>query len=425
MTELFRLYEGVIPHGVDLVGYWHERARGLIAAGRIKRAGLLATQGIRGGSNRRILDRIKETGDIFMAWSDRPWMLDGAAVHVSMIGFDDGSEQSRTLDGLPTTMINSDLTSGLDLTAVPRLSENLLLAFQGPVVVGPFDIDSETAERLLGEPNPDGRSNADVIHPAANAADLTGQSRGWHIIDFGQMSEEEAALYQHPFEHVRIHVKPARDQNRDRQRREYWWRHGRAGTDLRRAMEGKTRQIATPRVSKHRIFVWLPPDTIVTDAVVAIARDDDYFFGVLHSRPHELWARARGTQLREVESGFRYTPTTTFDPFPFPWGPGSEPIEDVRVQAIGHAARELVRLRDGWLNPRGMVASDEGKRSLTSLYNERPSWLELVHRRLDEAVFAAYGWGRHPTDGEMLERLLALNLEREPAVRPRPTQNPR
>src|SRR5205807_4907288 len=101
--------------------------------------------------------------------------------------------------------------------------------------------------------------------------------------------------------------------------------HGESGVELRSARIGKRRLIATPEVSKHRIFVWLDASTVVNQTVIAIARDDDYFFGVLHSRAHEVWARGTGTQLREVESGFRYTPTSTFLTFPFPWAPGNEP----------------------------------------------------------------------------------------------------
>jgi hypothetical protein len=47
-----------------------------------------------------------------------------------------------------------------------------------------------------------------------------------------------------------------------------------------------------------------------------------------------------------------------------------------------------------------------------NLYNARPTWLELAHKKLDEAVFAAYGWASDLSDEEILERLLALNLER-------------
>ena len=154
---------------------------------------------------------------------------------------------------------------------------------------------------------------------------------------------------------------------------------------------------------------------LADSATIAIARDDDYFFGVLHSKVHEPWARGKGTQLREAQSGFRYTPTTTFETFPFPWPPGQEPKNAPRVEAIAQAARELVEKRDRWLNPEGATEKELKKRTLTNLYNQRPTWLELAHRKLDEAVLDAYGWPHDLDDEEILERLLALNLERAAA----------
>ena len=121
-----------------------------------------------------------------------------------------------------------------------------------------------------------------------------------------------------------------------------------------------------------------------------------------------------GTQLRDAESGSRYTPSTTFETYPFPWPPGTEPTEDAdpRVKAIADATRELVRLRDTWLNEPGLSEADLKKRTLTNLYNQRPDWLSVAHRTLDAAVFAAYGWPDTLSDDEILARLLALNLER-------------
>jgi type II restriction/modification system DNA methylase subunit YeeA len=279
VDDLFTLYRERVSREADLVCYWFERAREQIESGGLTRAGLLATQGIRGGANRRTLQRIKQTGDIFFAESDRPWFLEGATVHVSMVGFDNGAEMEKILDKVPVDQINVDLTGSLDLTEAKRLPENKGMAFQGPVVVGPFDIPPKIAESMLQSPNPHGRPNSEVILPVVNAADLTGRRRGWWIIDFGLRTLEEASLYEAPFEYVKENVKPLRDTNRDRQRRENWWRHGRAGTQLRAALADKSRQVATPRVAKHRLFVWLPSQTVVTDAVVAFARDDDYTFG--------------------------------------------------------------------------------------------------------------------------------------------------
>jgi hypothetical protein len=100
----------------------------------------LATQGIRGGANRETLNRIKQTGEIFFGVSDREWVLDGANVHISMIGFDDGSEKARVLDGKPVKVINANLTATADVTKARRLAANLNVAFMGDTKGGPFDI---------------------------------------------------------------------------------------------------------------------------------------------------------------------------------------------------------------------------------------------------------------------------------------------
>jgi len=130
------------------------------------------------------MDRIKATGDIFMGWSDRKWYLDGAAVQVSMIGFDRGEQLMRTLNGMATEKINANLTQGINLNQAHRLATNRRIAFQGPVVVGPFDIDPAAAIAMMRAGNPHGRPNSDVIFPVVNAADLTGTSRGWYMYEF-------------------------------------------------------------------------------------------------------------------------------------------------------------------------------------------------------------------------------------------------
>ncbi len=98
-----------------------------------------------------------------------------------------------------------------------------------------------------------------------------------------------------------------------------------------------------------------------------------------------------------------------------------EPQDDRRVQAIAAAAKNLVELRDRWLNPPDTPESELRKRTLTNLYNQRPQWLDDAHRTLDHAVFAAYGWPPDLTAQQILERLLALNHERA-AAQPSPTE---
>ncbi len=410
VEALFKVFGDRLPGMSDLSSYWHEKARAAIEAGRTKRAGLLATQSIRGGANRRVLERVIRSGGIFFARADEPWILSGANVHISFVGQDDGTERDRELDGQRVAVINADLTTGIDLTKARRLAENRAVAFIADVKAGPFDIIPEVAQQLLAAPNPDGRSNRDVVRPWVNGQDITGRTRGMWIIDFGlDMSIDEAALYEAPFEYVRTHVRPVRENVRRARYRDRWWLHAEAIPGMRRALPHLTRYIATPETAKHRLFVWLGTQILADHALVVFMRDDDYTFGVLQSRVHELWARGTGTQLREVESGFRYTPTTTFETFPFP-----HPTDEQR-ERVGEAARRLVELRDGWLNPPNLDPADLEKRTLTNLYNQRPTWLDHAHAALDAAVFATYGWPADLPDPEILERLLALNLEREPA----------
>ncbi len=434
-----------VPASADLVCYWHEKAREEIEHGRAKRAGLLATNSIRGGANRRVLERIKQTGDIFMAWSDEEWVVEDAAVRVSIVAQDDGSETTRTLDGEPVGVIYSDLTSGIDLTIARRLRENVSVAFQGPVKVGPFDIPRETARQLVQQPNPNGRSSIEVVRPLVNGTDIVRRSRDMWIIEFpDHLSEAEAAQFEAPFEYVREHVRPIRAKNKDSQRRTYWWRLGRSGADLRTAVNGLFRFLMTPRVSKHRVFVWVHPRTLADSATIAIARDVDYTFGVLHSRAHELWALRTGTWLGKGNDP-RYTPTTTLETFPFPWpldtpDDALTPEQRAHRDTIAAAAYDLNEIRERWLNPPDLVREEPDvvpslpprlipvdeeaanilkQRTLTKLYNDRPQWLDNLHRDLDAAVFAAYGWPADISDEDILRNLLDLNLQRAAVQQPR------
>ena len=408
---LRKLYGDRIPGQSDLVCYWFEKARAMIESGQVKRAGLLATNSIRGGANRKVLERIKQTGDIFWAQSDREWILDGAAVNVSMVGFDNGTIDTFELDGKIVNTINPDLTALSDLTTAKNLLENVALAFIGTQKGGPFDISFDIAKKMLSESgNPNNRPNSDVIKPWVNGEDITGVSKGMWVIDFGSfMAIEEASQYAVPFEYVKSNVYPVRKDLRRENHKKYWWIHAESRPGMRKVLQGLKRYICTPRVSKHRVFVWLDASVIPDSATVAIAREDDYFLGVLHSKIHEIWALKQGTSLEDRP---RYTPTTTFETFPFPWAPGREPLDDPRVTAIAESAKELVTMRERWLGAEGLSADERKKRTLTNLYNARPTWLDLAHKKLDSAVLKAYGWPEGLSDEEILERLLQLNLER-------------
>ena len=433
---LRRTYRGLVASSADLICYWFHKAGTLVDQGKLARAGLVATNSIRGGNNRPVLDRIVADSAIFDAWPDEPWVIDGAAVRVSLVCFAPKSADLPVfLDGKEAVQIYADLTEGgIDLTRVTRLDRNRAVAFLGVYKNGPFDISGDLARKWLQLPaNPNGRPNADVLKPRVNGMDLTRRLAGNWIIDFGtDTGEADAAPYEAPFAHIVEHVKPVRLERRRERHRRYWWRHGETRPGMWHALDGLPRLIATPTVSKHRLFVWLDARVCPDHQLIAIARDDDTAFGILHSRFHEAWSLRLGTSLEDRP---RYTPTTTFETFPFPAGlspdiPAADYADDPHAIAIAEAARRLVELRDRWLNPpewvewldepvpgypKRPVARNEAaakelkKRTLTNLYNARPQWLDNAHATLDAAVAAAYGWDPGISENDALAELLALN----------------
>lgn len=468
VESLRAAYVGVVSGGADLVCYWFEKARGLVEEGRLQRAGLVSTNSIRGGANREVLERIVSSTKIFEAWSDEPWVNKGAAVRVSLVGFGHSGQATR-LDGKLVYAVSADLqpldtSGGLDdLTQAKRLSGNESCCFQGAKFVGAFDVPADLAHAWLKLPaNPGEAANHRVVRQWINGMDVTRRRVTRWIIDFGtDISEEDACLYEAPFEHIAKSVKAERILNREGPAAQRWWIHQRPRPEMRHASKNLTRFIVTPEVSKHRVFVFAHRALLPSGSVYLIPRADDTTFGILHSRMHELWSLRMCTWLGKGNDP-RYTPTTCFETFPFPYGltpadtadqhtealaTGEQIPADLdaavrpHAEAIAIAAARLVNLRDAWLNPpewtervpevvpAGMAVSPYpdrivakpgferqlADRTLTKLYNEPKAWLVHAHRVLDDRVAAAYGWTDYTpemSEDEILRRLLALNAKR-------------
>jgi type II restriction/modification system DNA methylase subunit YeeA len=204
---------------------------------------------------------------------------------------------------------------------------------------------------------------------------------------------------------------------------------------MRQRLRGLSRFIATPEVSKYRLFAFFAPIYLTSGSVYAIARDDYTTFGILQSRFHEAWSLRLGTTLEDRP---RYTPTTTFETFPFPEGltpdiPAKDYANDPHATVIAKLAKWLDELRNNWVNPPDLMRVEPEvmpeypdrilprdaqaavilkERTLTNLYNQRPQWLIDAHRDLDAAVASAYGWPSDITDDDALAWLLELNLQR-------------
>jgi len=443
-----------VPGGADLVCYWFAGAWDGMVAGKLTRAGLVSTNSIRGGANRDVLKPVAEHGRIFEAWSDEPWFDEkGAAVRVSMACFDNAKGLAR-LDGINVLKIHANLKSGdVDSSTLNKMRENSGCSFVGVILNGDgFEITPQEAKTLLlTRGNPNALPNSKVLRPTLNGEDFNGSRPEKWVIDFGiSASEEEASLFEGPFERLLKSVKPYRQRKnaegeavvRAKIEREKWWIHARPRPAMRQALSSLEKYIATPMVTSYRNFGFLPNSVLPDQKLVAFARDDFTFFGVVESKMHFVWTLATCSWIG-TGNDITYAKVAVFETFPFPAGltpdiPAARYADDPRAQAIAAAAARLNELRENWLNPSDLVrrepevvpgypdrilpvdeaaAKELAKRTLTNLYNARPAWLDHAHKALDAAVADAYGWGDDYragllTDDEILARLFHLNQER-------------
>lgn len=454
--EIRTAFHGRLPGFTDLVCYWFENAREMIELGVTKRAGFVATNSIRKNTNLVVMQRIAETTSIYDAWPEEQWINEGAQVDVSLICFGDAGGEVSRLAGEPVVRINSDLTSGTDLTVARKLKENDGLAGLGIQKSGPFDVPGEVARRWMGEPNNiNGIANHDVLKPFRNGDDLTERPRDVWLIDLPLgLSEDQAQEYDSLYRHLRdatdrdgLTVAQTRA-NLGERAHERWWEPLWPRPEMRRTIKGLSRYAVTARTSKHHIVAWQSWPTLPDENLVVFFRSDDLMFGLLQSRFHALWALRKGSDLEDRP---RYTHTSVTATYPFP--DGMTPNVSVTkarshelAAAIEKAAKALSEGREAWLWPQGsfrevpeeidmidpgsthspdrpkfplrrLPVDDTAKamlssRHMTILYNNPPDWLVTRHSALDAAVAAAYGWSADITDQEVLANLLELNLSR-------------
>ncbi len=437
--QLRTAYRSKVPESADLVCYWFAQCQA--ARGRLVSTGLVASNSIRSSGSNIPVRNFAERFALFTAWSDLPWVVEGAAVRVSIVCGSSAEREIKVLDGQPTDHISPSLRENSFEAAKIRSQKDII--FRGPPKIGPFDVTGEIARAWLKQPlNPNGRLNSVVVRPLWIANDVVRRPSDRWIIDFDNMHEAEAELFEKPFAYALEHVRPVRETNRRAGRRENWWQHGETIPALRHAMSQYKRIIVTPMVSKHRIFAWMPVSVLPDQRLMAICRDDDTTFGLLHSKFHYVWTLAN-CSWHGAGNDAVYNAGSVFETFPFPEGltpniAASEYADDLRAQTIAATAVRLNELRENWLNPADLVvrepevvpgypervlpkdeaAADElKKRTLTNLYNARPQWLANAHAALDEAVAEAWGWGDDwrsglLTDEEILARLFHLNQER-------------
>lgn len=453
-----KVFKGRLPGGVDFVCYWFEKALASILAGTTHRAGLVSTSSIRNGASREALRQVVDNSTIFDAWDDLEWWDKGAAVRVSLACFGSGFRGVH-LNGDPVDGITANLTatSGVDITKAKILDENLHVAFQGVIPRGEvnakrkaelhlpdasFVLNGAEARRLLSQPTTVRKEPiAQVVRPYVIADDLAGRPLDRYVVNFGDRDEVDASRFEGPFaaiQNVRFHR-----QHMGGKDARTWWLLARSRPAMYRNMASVSHYIATPRVSKHRLFVRLDASVVPDSRLFAIIRDDMTTLGILHSRVHEVWSLATSSR-HGVGNDPTYNAESCFETFPFPEGltpnlPAKDYAEDPRAEQIARAAHKLLRDRDHWLNPPELVTWERTSaevaagfparpvprsgeedalraRTLTNLYNERPAWLASLHDDLDRAVAVAYGWEWPLDDEEILRRLFELNARRHSGV---------
>ena len=222
-----------------------------------------------------------------------------------------------------------------------------------------------------------------MVRPYLGSADIArnpAQKATRWAIDFGLMSLEAAMKYPAALAIVRERVKPEREANNRAAYRRNWWQFAEPRRGMRAALAGLDRYIVMGRHGKRLLFVWADPWTLASDATKVFAFDDDYSMGVLSSRIHDAWATSRSSTIKGDP---RYTNTSVFETFPWPF-----PLPGQQAERIGDASRAVIARRQA-------ICADNGF-GLTALYNlvDEGGYTDLraMHRKLDEAVAAAYGW---------------------------------
>ncbi len=438
-----------VPQSADIaLFFWWRAAQALLAnKPQTRRFGFITSNSIRQTFCRRVLAATmtgKRRVWLVFAIPDHPWS-DGAgsaAVRIAMTvaerarprQADTGllqfvKAEHATSGGIPSVVlsavqgkINADLSVGANPDNALPLRANERMSSPGMKLHGAGFVITPGQAASLGL----GTVAGVELHlrPYLNGRDLTQRSRGVMVIDLFGLSEPEVrqkygAVWQHLRNNVYQHrIAQAGNTGDATSYAEAWWLHGKPRPELRRALNGLNRYIATVETAKHRPFCFLPAAVIPDNMLVCVASEDAFHLGVLSSRLHVAWALAAGGTLEDRP---RYNKTRCFDPFPFP------DATTAQRATIAALAEELDALRRTRLDAHPQL-------TMTGLYNvleklrtgqtlnpaERDvhdagqvSVLLRLHQEIDIAVAAAYGWPDGLTQAEIVTRVIDLNVARQ------------
>jgi hypothetical protein len=356
---------------------------------------------------------------LILAIPDHPWTRatkDAAAVRIAMTVAARGAAEGQVLSvtreaaldsdepeiavTAASGRINADLTLGADVVSVVPLKANEGIASPGVKLHGAGFIVTPAQAAHLGLGKRQGLEQ--YIRPYLNGRDMLQRSRGVMVIDLLGLDEKEVRQrYPEVYQHILTTIKPERDTNRRSSYSKFWWLHGEPRKDLRPALQGLTRFIASAVTAKHRLFQFVEGEHLPDDALIAISTDDPYHLGVLSAKAHLEWTYANCGLIgvASFEQGHRYLKTKTFDPFPFPDATPAqratiadlaEELDATRKAALaevpGLTMTEIYNLV-GTLNPPRIGEDLENRASAA-----RAGIIDQLHRQIDAAVAQAYGW---------------------------------
>ena len=443
----------------DLCAYFFLRIGASLQPGGM--AGLLATNTIAQGDTREVgLDHLAHQGFMIpRAVPSRPWP-GTAGVEVAHIWLRYGRWQGEyTLNEQPAAGITPHLTAPGASSGNPhRLKENEAKSFQGSNVLGlGFTMTPEEAQALFAK---DPR-NREALFPYLNGEDLNSrpdQSPSRWVINFHDWPMEKAESFPDLMQIVREKVKPERDKNNDKRRREIWWQFTRPAPELYATIAGMERVIVTALVSVDVYFDIVPNDKVFAHKLAIVTSNSTSDLAILQSAFHYHWAWEYSSTMRNA--GINYSPSDCFVTFPFPAcllevsrkgaKTQSEPNlsgfaalrEPARLPGLSDLAalRETLEIIGEQYHSHRQEIMLERQEGLTKTYNrfhapgetaDDIAELRRLHVEMDNAVVAAYGWqdfdlghGFHQTKQGLrytiseaarrtvLDRLLALNHAR-------------
>ncbi|SFO15556.1 Type II restriction/modification system, DNA methylase subunit YeeA [Roseovarius lutimaris] len=437
-----------MPKSADFVMFWWDKAATLARGWNAKtgkgarRFGFITTNSLRQTFNRKVLaphlDDPKKPLSLIFAVPDHPWVdaSMGAAVRIAMTVGRAGRQAGRLLtiteerkgetedEGrvvrFQTEMgkIFSNLRIGADVAGAKALKANEGLSSRGVMLFGSGFIVSPAKARALGLGTVPGLENH--IRDYRNGRDLTASPRGVMVIDlFGLTKTEVRDRFPAVYQHVLDMVKPERDQNNRESYKRNWWVFGEPRKDLRPALDGLPRYIATVETTKHRVFQFLPEATLPDNKLILLALSDASFLTILSSKQHVCWSLSAGSWLG-VGNDPVYAKTKCFDPFPFP---DATEAQKTVLRGLGEeldahrkdrqAAHPKLTLTQMYNVLEKLRAGERIEGKDREIYDAGLiGMLRDIHDRIDRAVAEAYGWPADLSEDDILHRLVALNHAR-------------